>query len=109
MIQGGDPTGTGYGDSSLKTIKGEFKNNGVTNNLKFDRGVLGMARGKGKDSATSQFFICHQKSSHLNGDYAAFGKVIDGMDVVDAIAICETDSGDYPLEPVIIEKMYVID
>jgi len=116
MIQGGDPTGTGYGDSSLPTIKGEFSSNGVKNDLSFKRGVIGMARnGFSNNSASTQFFICHKDSEHLDGSYAAFGKVIDGMNVVDAIATCEkTDDIDssgthsVPKEKIVIEKMYVI-
>jgi len=85
MIQGGDPNGTGTGGSK-ETIKGEFKSNGVENNLKHERGVLSMARSRDKDSASSQFFICHQESSHLDGEYAAFGKLIAGYDTLDKIA-----------------------
>jgi len=115
MIQGGDPHGTGQGDSSLKKIKGEFSANGVDNDLKFERGVIGMARGDEPDSASSQFFIMHQKNDYLDGKYAAFGKVIDGMDVVDAVATCEKIdvidvSGNHyvPAEKVIIEKVYIV-
>lgn len=116
MIQGGDPTGTGYGDPSLKQITGEFTNNGFINNLKFERGVIGMARGDGKNSASSQFFICHKDSPHLNKSYASFGKVIDGLDVVDAIATCpKTDERDasgtkyVPVTDIIIEKAYIVE
>lgn len=84
MIQGGDPLGNGTGGSE-KNIKGEFSQNGVKNNLKHVRGVLSMARSSNPDSASSQFFIMHQDAAHLDGSYAAFGKVISGMDVVDAI------------------------
>lgn len=84
MIQGGDPLGNGTGGSE-KTIKGEFSQNGVKNDLKHVRGVLSMARSSNPDSASSQFFIMHQDASHLDGSYAAFGKVISGMEVVDAI------------------------
>ena len=115
MIQGGDPTGTGYGDSSLKTIKGEFYSNGVDNDLTFERGVIGMARSDAPNSASSQFFIMHQTTSTLNGNYAAFGKVVDGMAVVDAIAACEkTNTVDsygnryIPAETVKIEKAYIV-
>lgn len=115
MIQGGDPTGTGYGDTKLETIKGEFSANGVDNDLKFERGVIGMARSDEPDSASSQFFIMHKRAESLDGKYAAFGKVIDGMDVVDAVATCEkTDvidgSGNHyvPAEKVIIEKAYIV-
>ena len=86
MIQGGDPLGNGYGGSS-ETIKGEFIANGVANPITHDRGVLSMARSNPYDSASSQFFIMHETSPHLDGQYAAFGKVLTGMDVVDAI--CE--------------------
>lgn len=104
MIQGGDPTGTGTGGSS-KTIKGEFKANGVNNTLSHTRGVLSMAR-KGSNpeteytmnSGSSQFFIVHNDSTFLDGNYAAFGKVIAGMDMVDAIANVQTDSYDKPLK-----------
>lgn len=84
MIQGGDPLGNGTGGSE-KTIKGEFSQNGVKNDLKHVRSVLSMARSSNPDSASSQFFIMHQDASHLDGSYAAFGKVISGMEVVDAI------------------------
>lgn len=84
MIQGGDPLGNGTGGSE-KTIKGEFSQNGVKNDLKHVRGVLSMASSSNPDSASSQFFIMHQDASHLDGSYAAFGKVISGMEVVDAI------------------------
>ena len=96
MIQGGDPEGTGLGGSS-KTIKGEFKNNGVNNNLSHTRGVISMARNSiSMDSASSQFFIVQKDSTYLDGDYAAFGKVIAGMDVVDKIASVNVDSNDKP-------------
>jgi peptidyl-prolyl cis-trans isomerase B (cyclophilin B) len=85
MIQGGDPNGDGTGGSDVK-IKGEFKSNGVDNPLKHTRGAISMARTSIKDSATSQFFIVHQDSDHLDGNYACFGYVTEGMDVVDAIA-----------------------
>ncbi len=96
MIQGGDPEGTGLGGSS-KTIKGEFKNNGVNNDLSHTRGVISMARNSiSMDSASSQFFIVQKDSTYLDGDYAAFGKVIAGMDVVDKIAGVNVDSNDKP-------------
>ena len=85
MIQGGDPTGTGNGGSG-KSIKGEFNANGVTNNLKHTRGVISMARANSYDSASSQFFIVQEDSSHLDGLYASFGHVTSGMDIVDKIA-----------------------
>lgn len=96
MIQGGDPTGTGMGGSE-ENIKGEFLNNGVNNTLSHQRGVISMARSNNPDSASSQFFICHADSTYLDGSYAAFGKVIEGMDVVDKIAVVETDANDKPL------------
>ena len=97
MIQGGDPTGTGYGDNSIPTIKGEFASNGVANDMKHVRGVISMARSNQPNSASSQFFIVHQDSSHLDGDYAAFGKVFAGFDTLDKIAKVETDGNDRPL------------
>jgi len=84
MIQGGDPLGSGMGGSDEK-IKGEFKANGVENNIAHDRGVLSMARSQAYDSASSQFFIMHQKAPHLDGQYAAFGRVLSGIEIVDAI------------------------
>ena len=98
MIQGGDPTGTGMGGSPKK-IKGEFASNGFKNDLKHERGVLSMARTMDPNSASSQFFIMHQDAPHLDGQYAAFGKIIDGIDVVDEIASVRTDFRDKPLEP----------
>ena len=96
MIQGGDPTGTGMGGSS-KTIKGEFLANGVVNNLKHERGVLSMARTNDPNSASSQFFIMHQDAPYLDGQYAAFGKITKGIEVVDEIANVETNAMDKPL------------
>ena len=84
MVQGGDPLGTGYGGSD-KTIKGEFASNGVENNIKHERGVISMARSMNPDSASSQFFIMHQDSSHLDGDYAAFGHILSGIEIVDKL------------------------
>lgn len=97
MIQGGDPTGTGFGDKSIPTIKGEFRDNGVKNTLSHTRGVISMARSEDLNSASTQFFIVHQDSTYLDGLYASFGKVFAGMDAVDAIATTETDSNDRPL------------
>lgn len=97
MIQGGDPTGTGYGDNSIPTIKGEFAYNGVANDMKHVRGVISMARSNNPNSASSQFFIVHQDSSHLDGQYAAFGKVFAGFDTLDKIATVKTDGNDRPL------------
>ena len=97
MIQGGDPEGTGCGGPGY-SIKGEFSANGVENNLKHTEGVLSMARSVAPDSAGSQFFIMHKTSPHLDGSYAAFGKVIEGMEVVNRIAETATDYYDRPLE-----------
>ena len=97
MLQGGDPEGTGMGGPGY-SIKGEFTSNGFTNDLKHDRGVLSMARTMIPDSAGSQFFIMHKRSPHLDGDYAAFGRIIEGMDVVDAIADTATAPDDRPYE-----------
>lgn len=96
MIQGGDPTGTGMGGSD-KEIKGEFLANGVVNNLSHTRGVLSMARDSRPNSASSQFFIVHQDACYLDGQYAAFGKVTKGIEVVDEIANVKTDMNDRPL------------
>ncbi len=97
MIQGGDPEGTGMGGAKEK-IKGEFLINGVNNPLKHTRGVISMARSAMPDSASSQFFIMHKDAPHLDGQYAAFGKVIEGMDVVDEIAAVPVNYMDKPLE-----------
>ena len=96
MIQGGDPKGIGIGGSS-RTIKGEFAANGVPNDLKHTRGVLSMARTADPDSASSQFFIMHRDAPHLDGQYAAFGKLTDGFDVLDRIAETRTDYRDRPI------------
>ena len=97
MIQGGCPEGTGMGGPGY-SIKGEFGKNGVENTLKHTEGVLSMARSMHPDSAGSQFFIMHKNAPHLDGQYAAFGKVIEGMDVVNKIALTPTDGSDRPLE-----------
>ena len=97
MIQGGDPEGTGCGGPGY-SIKGEFSANGIENNLKHTEGVLSMARSMAPDSAGSQFFIMHKNAPHLDGSYAAFGKVVEGMDVVNKIAETATDYSDRPLE-----------
>ena len=97
MLQGGDPDGNGMGGPGY-SIRGEFTNNGFQNDLAHDPGVLSMARTMFPDSAGSQFFIMHKKSPHLDGDYAAFGKVIEGMEVVDTIANTETGMADRPLQ-----------
>lgn len=106
MIQGGCPDGTGMGGPGY-SIKGEFRANGVENNLKHTRGVISMARSMNPNSAGSQFFIMHEDAPHLDGQYAAFGKVINGMDAVDEIATTDVDYTDRPLTPQIIKKMYV--
>lgn len=117
LVQSGDPNGSGKGDSSLKPIYGEFTENGFRNDMKFVRGVIGMARnGADYDSATSLFFICHQDAPYMDRNYASFGKVIEGLDVLDAIATCEkTDEVDInganatPKVPVVIESAYVVE
>ena len=97
MIQGGDPSGTGAGGPGYK-IKGEFYSNGFKQNtIKHERGVISMARSMLRDSAGSQFFIMHKNAPHLDGEYAAFGKVIEGIEVVDKIAACQTDYRDRPV------------
>ncbi len=107
MIQGGDPAGVGTGGPGY-TIKGEFAMNGFKNNdLKHTRGVLSMARAMHPNSAGSQFFIMHQNSSHLDGQYAAFGKVIEGIEVVDKIASVKTDWNDKPQIPQTMKKVTV--
>ncbi len=106
MIQGGCPDGTGMGGPGY-SIKGEFALNGVENNLKHTEGVLSMARSQMPDSAGSQFFIMHKTSPHLDGAYAAFGKVIEGMDVVNRIAETATDYSDSPLEDQVMQSVTV--
>ena len=108
MIQGGDPTGTGCGGSQ-NNIKGEFRMNGVNNPISHLRGVISMARSGHPDSASSQFFICHEDAKFLDGQYAAFGKVFEGMDVVDRIANTATNSNDRPLTNQVIKRAYFID
>ncbi len=106
MIQGGCPDGTGTGGPGY-CIPGEFSQNGFTNDLKHSAGVLSMARTMIPDSAGSQFFIMHEKSPHLDGAYAAFGKVTEGMEFVNKIAETATDYSDRPLEPQILKKVTV--
>lgn len=106
MIQGGDPLGNGMGGSSEK-IKGEFAQNGHKNPLKHVRGVISMARAADPDSASSQFFIMHADAPHLDGAYAAFGRVVSGMDTVDRIAATPTGYRDDPVVPVVIRRAYV--
>ena len=107
MIQGGCPKGNGTGGPGYE-IKGEFLANGVNNPLKHTRGVISMARAMDPDSAGSQFFIMHKDAPHLDGQYAAFGKVIKGIEVVDKVASVRTDFRDKPLSPVIIKKIEII-
>lgn len=106
MIQGGCPDGTGMGGPGY-SIKGEFEGNGVPNDLKHTEGVLSMARAMHPNSAGSQFFIMHKTSPHLDGQYAAFGKVIEGMEVVNKIAETRTDWSDRPVENQVIKTMTV--
>ena len=106
MIQGGCPQGTGTGGPGYQ-IKGEFRQNGFSNNLKHEPGVLSMARAMHPDSAGSQFFIMHETSPHLDGAYAAFGKIIEGMDVVNKIAETATDFRDRPFEDQIMKTVTV--
>ena len=106
MIQGGDPKGMGTGGPGY-SIKGEFTRNGVKNDLKHDRGVLSMARTMMPNSAGSQFFIMHKNSPHLDGQYASFGKVLEGMEVVDAIANTRRGPNDKPLTPQVMKKVTV--
>lgn len=108
MIQGGDPRGDGTGGADYN-IRGEFKLNGFDNKISHKRGVISMARAMDFDSASSQFFIMHKDGEYLDNQYAAFGKVIKGMDVVDRIANVKTDRFDRPLEKVVIEKIETID
>ena len=106
MIQGGCPKGNGTGGPGY-SIKGEFLANGINNPLKHTRGVISMARAMDPDSAGSQFFIMHKDAPHLDGQYAAFGKVISGIEVVDAIASVETNYYDMPLNKVIIKSINI--
>lgn len=106
MIQGGCPQGTGTGGPGYH-IKGEFSQNGFENNLKHTPGVLSMARSMFPDSAGSQFFLMHKDAPHLDGSYAAFGKIIEGMEVVDKIAEVDTDYSDKPLTPQVMKSVTV--
>lgn len=106
MIQGGDPEGTGMGGPGY-SIKGEFSANGFANNLKHERGVISMARSQRPNSAGSQFFIMVEKSPHLDGQYAAFGKVIEGMEEADRIVSVKRDYGDKPKEKQIMQTVTV--
>ena len=107
MIQGGDPKGNGTGDSKVK-IPGEFKSNGWDNPISHKRGVISMARAQNPNSASCQFFIVHEDSEFLDGDYAAFGHVTEGMDVVDAIASVDTYPNDMPSKKVVIKKISIV-
>ena len=107
MIQGGDPLGNGMGGSE-ENIKGEFAANGVQNDLKHTRGVISMARSANPNSASSQFFIMHADAPHLDGQYAAFGKVVEGIEVVDEIASVSTDWSDRPRVPQVMAKVSLI-
>jgi len=106
MIQGGCPQGTGTGGPG-HTIKGEFKSNGIDNPIKHTRGVISMARSMMPNSAGSQFFIMHKDAPHLDGQYAAFGRVVEGIEVVDEIAAVPTDYSDKPTTPVIMKKVTI--
>lgn len=108
MIQGGDPDGTGMGGPSTR-VKGEFRSNGWDNPIKHDRGVISMARSGDPNSAGSQFFIVHEDAPHLDGSYAAFGKVTEGLEVVDRIAAVATGRNDRPLEDVVMKTVKVIE
>ena len=106
MIQGGDPLGNGTGGSK-ETIKGEFATNGVNNPISHKRGVISMARAMDPDSASSQFFIMHADGEYLDGQYAAFGHVVEGMETVDEIASVPTGFQDRPEKPVVIKRIYI--
>ena len=108
MIQGGDPTGTGMGGSK-ETIKGEFAHNGVNNPISHDRGVISMARSMMYNSASSQFFICHKAARFLDGEYAAFGKLLEGEETLDAIATTPTSRGDRPIKEQKIKRVYFVE
>jgi len=107
MIQGGCPQGTGMGGPGWH-IKGEFAANGFHNDLRHDRGVISMARAMDPDSAGSQFFIMHRAAPHLDGQYAAFGRVIEGMDIVDEIAATPVDYNDRPVEPQVMATVRLV-
>ena len=108
MIQGGCPQGTGMGGPGY-TIQGEFASNGVANPIRHTRGVISMARAQDPNSAGSQFFIMHADAPHLDGDYAAFGHVVEGMEVVDEIAAVTTDFRDMPRTPVVMKTVRVVE
>mgnify|MGYP000582197324 CR=1 FL=1 len=106
MIQGGCPEGIGIGGPGY-SIRGEFKSNGIKNDLKHERGVISMARAMDPNSGGSQFFLMHKDSPHLDGMYAAFGKIVEGLEVVDSIADSKTDPADKPLEDIVMESVTV--
>lgn len=106
MIQGGDPLGNGTGGSK-ENIKGEFKSNGFDNPIQHKRGVISMARAMDPNSASSEFFIMHADADYLNGQYAAFGHVVEGMDTVDEIANVRTGFNDRPTRPVVMKRVYI--
>lgn len=106
MIQGGCPEGTGMGGPGY-SIKGEFSANGVENPIKHERGVISMARAQNPDSAGSQFFIMHADAPYLDGQYAAFGRVVSGMEVVDEIANTVTDYSDRPFDDIVMKRVYI--
>ena len=108
MIQGGDPDGNGMGGPGYG-IKGEFASNGWDNSIKHTRGVISMARSMMPNSAGSQFFIMHKDAPHLDGDYAAFGKVVEGIEVVDEIAGVKTDRNDRPTAPVVMKTVRIVE
>lgn len=107
MLQGGDPRGTGTGGPGY-SIRGEFTANGFKNDLKHSRGVLSMARASHPDSAGSQFFIMHADAPYLDGNYAAFGEIVEGLDVVDEIAAVPTNASDKPLTPQVMKTVEII-
>jgi len=107
MIQGGDPEGTGMGGSK-ENIRGEFLYNGVKNTISHVRGVISMARAQHPNSASSQFFICHADAKFLDGQYAAFGRVVEGIETVDKIAAVATNYNDKPLTPQVMAKVYFV-
>lgn len=108
MIQGGDPQGTGMGGSD-ENIKGEFAINGVNNPISHKRGTISMARSQAPNSASSQFFICHADANFLDGQYAAFGKVVSGIEIVDRIAACDTNRNDRPLDEQKMKAVYFVE
>ncbi len=107
MIQGGDPEGTGMGGSK-ENIRGEFLYNGVKNTISHVRGAISMARAQHPNSASSQFFICHADAKFLDGQYAAFGRVVEGIETVDKIASVATNYNDKPLKPQVMAKVYFV-